>query len=150
MVQFLSVYWRHQQVLLVESVLRDLLVLLVLLVLLELLATLPVGPVVDVVLLVASLAQQVVLALALLRRATPEQVLRSLPLVLNSRVTITSIRQKVGQATTNDKIKPALQRKLFCVEYVVSGVVAGEQKKTESYSVLISLMGTRGCRWVGH
>ena len=120
-----------------------------LLVLLELLATLPVGPVVDVALLVASLAQQVVLALALLRRATPEQVLRSLPLVLNSRVTITSIRQKVGQATTNDKIKPALQRKLFCVEYVVSGVVAGEQKKTESYSVLISLMGTRGCRWVG-
>ena len=148
MMLFLSVCWRHQQVLLVESVLRDLLVLLVLL---ELLATLPVGPVVDVALLVASLAQQVVLALvlALLRRATPEQVLRSLPLVLNSRVTITSIRQKVGQATTNDKIKPALQRKLFCVEYVVSGVVAGEQKKTESYSVLISLMGTRGCRWVG-
>lgn len=148
MMLFLSVCWRHQQVLLVESVLRDLLVLLVLL---ELLATLPVGPVVDVALLVASLAQQVVLALvlALLRRATPEQVLRSLPLVLNSRVTITSIRQKGGQATTNDKIKPALQRKLFYVEYVVSGVVAGEQKKTESYSVLISLMGTRGCRWVG-
>ena len=149
MMLFLSVCWRHQQVLLVESVLRDLLVLLVLL---ELLATLPVGPVVDVALLVASLAQQVVLALvlALLRRATPEQVLRSLPLVLNSRVTITSIRQKVGQATTNDKIKPALQRKLFCAEYAVLGVVAGEQKKTVSYSVLISLMGTRGCRWVGH
>ena len=120
-----------------------------LLVLLELLATLPVGPVVDVALLVASLAQQVVLALALLRRATPEQVLRSLPLVLNSRVTITSIRQKVGQATTNDKIKLDLQRKLFCVDYAVLGVVAGEQKKTVSYSVLISLMGTRGCRWVG-
>ena len=149
MMLFLSVYYWHQQVLLVESVLRDLLVLLVLL---ELLATLPVGPVVDVALLVASLAQQVVLALvlALLRRATPEQVLRSLPLVLNSRVTITSIRQKVGQATTNDKIKLDLQRKLFCVEYAVLGVVAGEQKKTVSYSVLISLMGTRGCRWVGH
>jgi len=46
MMLFLSVCWRHQQVLLVESVQRDLLVLLVLL---ALLATLPVGPVVDVV-----------------------------------------------------------------------------------------------------